>query len=295
MKRTNWTKEEIDLLKYLYEDKGLSYDEIYLYFKNNGNDRSRNSIHIKITRCKFKHTKNQTIEIKRKNVSGDRNPMFGKDSPNKGLNKKNSERIKYSAIKISKTRKKMFLDGLLRDISGNKNPMFGKIPWSFGLTKDTDIRLANVAKISSESGKKAWSLKTEEEKKIVIDRLNKAMMNQHKATKIEIKISEYLESENIEFIKNMKINYFYVDFYLPLYNIVLECDGDYWHSNPKFYKNKNLTDVQIKNLDRDKRKNKMLEDNKIKYLRFWEYDIHNNFDKVKYEIKELLNKKKVLN
>lgn len=88
MKRTNWTKEEIDLLKYLYEDKGLSYDEIYLYFKNNGNDRSRNSIHIKITRCKFKHTKNQTIEIKRKNVSGDRNPMFGKDSPNKGLNKK---------------------------------------------------------------------------------------------------------------------------------------------------------------------------------------------------------------
>lgn len=120
-------------------------------------------------------------------------------------------------------------------------------------------------------------------------------MNQHKATKIEIKISEYLESENIEFIKNMKINYFYVDFYLPLYNIVLECDGDYWHSNPKFYKNKNLTDVQIKNLDRDKRKNKMLEDNKIKYLRFWEYDIHNNFDKVKYEIKELLNKKKVLN
>lgn len=189
----------------------------------------------------------------------------------------------------------MFLDGLLRDISGNKNPMFGKIPWSFGLTKDTDIRLANVAKLSSESGKKAWSLKTEEEKKIVIDRLNKAIMNQHKATKIEIKISEYLESENIEFIKNMKINYFYVDFYLPLYNIVLECDGDYWHSNPKFYKNKNLTDVQIKNLDRDKRKNKMLEDNKIKYLRFWEYDIHNNFDKVKYEIKELLNKKKVLN
>lgn len=49
----------------------------------------------------------------------------------------------------------MFLDGLLRDISGNKNPMFGKIPWSFGLTKDTDIRLANVAKLSSESGKKA--------------------------------------------------------------------------------------------------------------------------------------------
>jgi len=295
MKRTNWSQEEIDLLRNLYENDGLSCDEIYLVFKDKYKNRSKESIHIKITRYKLKHTEEQTSKIKSKNISGDKNPMFGKESYNKGLNKENTERIRVASEKISIKRKQMFLDGLLPDLSGSNNPMFGKAPWSFGLTKENDIRLFNSGRATSEYRKKEWMLKTDEEKQVVIDRLNKAMMSQHKATKIEIKVGNYLESENINFIKNHKLNGFYIDFYLNDYNIALECDGDWWHVNPLFFKRENLSIAQIKTIDRDLRKNIMFKNNNVEYLRFWEHDIHKNFEDVKQKIVDIIKIKKVLN
>ena len=49
-----------------------------------------------------------------------------------------------------------------------------------------------------------------------------------------------LEELNIEFEEEKKIScfnnkYYFVDFYLPEYNIIIEYYGDYWHSNPKVY------------------------------------------------------------
>lgn len=73
--------------------------------------------------------------------------------------------------------------------------------------------------------------------------------------------------------------------------MVIECDGDYWHVNPKFYKNKILTAAQIKNIERDTRKNILLTNKKIDFVRFWEDDIKNNFEKVKEKIWEKLQKK----
>lgn len=298
MKKPIWTKKEIELLEHLYVNEGLSYNDIYLKFKNEYGyeNRTIESIHVKIKRLKFKHSANQTFEIKRKNVSGSKNPMFGKDSPNKGLNKENSERIKIASDKISTKRKQMFIDGLLPNLSGDKNPMFGKIPWSFGLTKENDIRLFNSGRVTSEYRKKEWMLKTDEEKQIVIDRLNKAMMNQHKPTKIEIKVGNYLKSENINFIKNYKLNGFYIDFYLVDYNIALECDGDWWHVNPLFYNREDFNGLSIAQrmtIKRDLRKNKMFEVNDVKFLRFWEYDIHKNFEDIKQKINDIT--KQILN
>lgn len=288
MKRAIWSKEEIDLLKDLYENKGLSYHDISLIFKTLNFNRTPESIHIKITRSKFRHNSSQTLNIKSKNVSGEKNPMFGKDSVNKGLTKENSERIRLASEKISKTRSKMFLDGLLSGMSGDKNPRYGKLPWSSGLTKHNDIRLLNVSKKSSDNAKRIWAQKSDDEKIKVIERLNQVMINQHKPTKIEIKVANYLKSKNIKYLSNHKINNFYVDFYLIDYNIVIECDGDFWHSNPLFYKNKVLTKVQKKNIDRDLRKNNMLESNNIQYLRFWENDIHKNFLDVTNKIDSIL-------
>lgn len=67
--------------------------------------------------------------------------------------------------------------------------------------------------------------------------------------------------------------------------------GDYWHANPKIYVDKKLTEAQIKNIDRDKRKNTLLKTKSINFIRFWECDIKNNFETVKKQIWEKLIKK----
>ena len=294
MKKIIWLEEEVNLLGYLYEENGLSYNETTINLnKRFHNNRSIESVRIKIKRLKLKHSEEQTFKIKSKNVSGDKNPMYGKVSINNGLTKENSERIRLSSDKLSLKRKQMFKDGLLPIMSGDKNPMYGKIPWCFGLTKYTDERILKGCIKISESKKLLWKSKTESEKKVIIDRLNDAMIHQHKATRIEIKVGDYLSLEKISFIKNYKLNGFYIDFYLTDYNIALECDGDWWHVNPLFYNredNNALSIAQKMTIKRDLRKNKMFEDNSIDYLRFWEIDIHKNFEEVKHKIKILIKR-----
>jgi very-short-patch-repair endonuclease len=288
MKRTKWSKEEIEYLRKLYLIDELSLTEIYPIFLEKFN-RTETSINVKIKRLKLRHTKEQTKKIKQRLLCGENNPMFGKDSPNKGLTKENSERIKKMGVNVSKTKKQMFLDGLLPDISGKNNPMYGKKSWNSGLTKHTDNRLLNSGKIISQNKKNEWFLKTDEEKKIVTDRLNKAMIQNRTPTSIEVKVGEYLKSLNLNFKQNKRLHGFLIDFYIYDFNVAVECDGDYWHGNPLKYWNKTLNEMQLKNKDRDRRKNEMLNEHSIKFLRFWEFDIHNNFEMVKLEINKLLN------
>lgn len=55
-------------------------------------------------------------------------------------------------------------------------------------------------------------------------------------TKIELKVKSILEDSGINYIHQYdKIKAYYVDFYLPDFNLVFEVDGDYWHANPKKY------------------------------------------------------------
>jgi very-short-patch-repair endonuclease len=282
-----WLDEEILLLKKLYVTNGLSMIELKPIFNKKYN-RSDDSIRLKIKRLKLRHTKEQICEIKSRLNSGDKNGMFGKISAMKGLTKNNSKMMKEKSIKLSQTRKKMYEEGLLPDISGNKNPMFGKETWNKGLNKDNSSIVKKYGEKISIYKKKEWLNKTPEEKQKIIDKLNDSMIQNKKPTKIEIKMREFLKQEKIEFIQNYKIKNFLMDFYLPKYNLVIECDGDYWHANPDFVKDKELTEPQIRNIDRDKRKNKMLITEKIKFLRFWERDINNNFTSVEKKIKKSL-------
>ncbi len=57
-----------------------------------------------------------------------------------------------------------------------------------------------------------------------------------KNTSIELIVKSFLEQHTIKYIQQYdKISSYYVDFYLPEYNLVIECFGDYWHANPKKY------------------------------------------------------------
>jgi very-short-patch-repair endonuclease len=285
-----WKEEEINLLKVLYEIDGLSLTELYPIFSKIY-DRPIEGVKLKINRLKLKHTKEQIKSIKSRLNTGKLNGMFGKKSPMNGLTSETSKIIRDKSIKTSKTRKIKFENGELKPLTGSTNPMFGSISWNNGLTKYTDNRIFEYGKKISEIKKYEWKNKSELEKKEIIIRLNDAMIQTKKPTKIEIKIETFLKENCLIYIKNKRFENFIFDFYLIDYNFVIECDGDYWHANPYFYYDKVLTDAQNKNVERDKRKNELLKSNKIDFIRLWEHDIKHNFEKIKEKIWLKLQKK----
>ena len=270
--RIYWTKEEEEELRYYYENLGLSVSELYNDFIEKYPYRTKTSVEIKIKKLKLKHTKKQTYDIKSRISSGEGNGMFGKIGANKGLNKDNSERIRNAANKISKTRKEMSKQGLLPSTSGENNGMYGKESWSKGKTKYTDDRLVDKNNKKSISAKKRWFSLSDEDKDKRIGYLSLAANKARKDTKIEIVIKDKLENMNINFIKNYKCDRYIFDFYLSDYNFVIECQGDYWHGNKEYFKD--LNEIQIKNIERDKNKVEYLEKNNIKSLFLWENEIY---------------------
>jgi G:T-mismatch repair DNA endonuclease (very short patch repair protein) len=62
------------------------------------------------------------------------------------------------------------------------------------------------------------------------------LFSRSKDTSIELLVKEYLNTKNIIFIQQYDVvDKLYADFYLPEYNLIFECYGDYWHANPRTY------------------------------------------------------------
>ena len=76
----------------------------------------------------------------------------------------------------------------------------------------------------------------------------------------------------------------YYDFYLPECRVLIEVDGDYWHSYGKVYEE--MTPTQKKNARVDKIKNEWALSRGIPIVRIWEHDINENPQKVMKILKE---------
>jgi very-short-patch-repair endonuclease/transposase len=99
-------------------------------------------------------------------------------------------------------------------------------------------------------------------------------------TKIEKKFANWMIRKKLPFYQQYVIdNKFVCDFALPLFSIIVECDGDYWHANPKIYDYSNLTKAQIVKVKTDKFKDLYLNKKGWKVFRFFETDIHKDFKK----------------
>lgn len=110
-------------------------------------------------------------------------------------------------------------------------------------------------------------------------------------TKIENKIDRLLQDLNIQnYKRNYQIGAYNVDFLID--DKIIECFGDYWHCNPNIFEAKQYN-RSIKRSAEDKwriddeRKNKLISKG-YKFLSLWEYDIYNNFEKIKEQIKHLI-------
>ena len=173
----------------------------------------------------------------------------------------------------------------------------GQTAWNKGLTKETDASMLSTSK--SLTGKnnymfgkhqsKEWILKRsskhigmkrspETKLKMSLAAIGRPKSEEHKAkyrearknwvcpkfdTSIEIKIKEYLEQLKVEFFshKYMNIEHSYqCDIFIPSLNLVIECDGNYWHKYPT-------------GTDMDHIRTKELIDKGFKVLRLWESEI----------------------
>jgi very-short-patch-repair endonuclease len=81
----------------------------------------------------------------------------------------------------------------------------------------------------------------------------------------------------------------FYDFYLPKHNLIIEVDGDFWHCNPSTIHSEAIYESQKKNILRDQEKNEWAKNNGFDIIRFWEYDISNNPEKVLEMLKNKLN------
>ena len=99
-------------------------------------------------------------------------------------------------------------------------------------------------------------------------------------TNFEVNVQTELESLNLSFdTKNRKIiKPFELDFYIPKYNLAIECNGDYWHS------------TLVKSSDKNYHLNKTIacEENKIKLVHIFENEWIYNKDIVISRLKNLL-------
>lgn len=97
-----------------------------------------------------------------------------------------------------------------------------------------------------------------EETRIKISKSNSKRIN-NKRTDIEIKIADQLLKYNIQFEEQIGIfseefqRTFIFDFVLPEYNLIIEADGDYWHSIDK-------------NIERDKQKDEYCKSREIEII-----------------------------
>lgn len=180
----------------------------------------------------------------------------------------------------------------------------GRIPWNKG-TKGIVVsgmkgrshteeakeknRLAHLGKPSWNKGKKTglvpWNKGTKgrlqhtEEAKLKIKERRARQVFPIRDSLPEIKIQNFLKELKIDFIthKNIKeIKHRYqCDIFIPSINLVIECDGDYWHGNMNNPRFRVLNKNQIKTKEKDDIRTRELIEKGFKVLRLWESDIDN--------------------
>jgi very-short-patch-repair endonuclease len=108
-------------------------------------------------------------------------------------------------------------------------------------------------------------------------------------SKLEKKFAkEFLEKLGVKYEEQFYVDSIkrYYDFYLPDYKVIIEVDGDYWHSYGKVYEE--MTPTQKKNARVDKIKDEWALSHGIPIIRIWEHDINKNPEKVKKTLIERL-------
>ena len=142
-------------------------------------------------------------------------------------NKKRSETQK--GRKFSKESLEKMKQHALKRFSDKRNhPNFNK-----HLSKETKENISKALK-----GRKLEELHSKEKVEEIRNKIKEARAKQIfpiKDTLIEVKIQNFLKQLGIEFFTHQRMNIkhsYQCDIFIPSKNLVIECDGDYWHNYP---------------------------------------------------------------
>lgn len=113
-----------------------------------------------------------------------------------------------------------------------------------------------------------------------------------KDTSIEEFVENFLKEKEIEFIPQKALKWCNYDFYLVEEKVAIECEGDYWHCNPRVYPEGPKNNIQKLNLEKNKMKIEICEKVDVPLLKVWELDIKKDENKVKEQILEFIEKNK---
>jgi len=193
-----------------------------------------------------------------------KNNMSGKTPWNKGL--KGFGKFNKGKIRSIETRKKISNSKIGKKRSGDpKNWKHSeKTKKKISLIQ---IGIRNSPKTEFKKGQIPWNknLKISKQKypKFGFRTSRKKQIFPKKDTSIEVKIQDFLKQLGIEYFTHqyMKIEHGYqCDILIPSMNLVIECDGDYWHKYP------------VGN-DIDHIRTSELIKKGFKVLRLWEFEI----------------------
>jgi len=148
----------------------------------------------------------------------------------------------------------------IANLKGKNHPMYGKT-W-----EDVYGNQANIMR----------KLASDRFRKLTIKRITDNKFPFSK-TSIEELLAKEMDRKKLLFVDQFNLdNKFIFDFAIPQFKLLIECDGDYWHANPKFYERRNMKKLhkrQKMNIVRDKIKNKYANNKGWYVLRFFESEI----------------------
>lgn len=95
-----------------------------------------------------------------------------------------------------------------------------------------------------------------------------------KDTYLEEYMTSFLKKHDIDYIPQKAVRWCNYDFYLPKYNTLIECQGEYWHCDHRLYdKPKNA--IQRKNIVKNETKRDIAQKEDIFLIEVWENEIKN--------------------
>ena len=102
-----------------------------------------------------------------------------------------------------------------------------------------------------------------------------------------------MQKLGIAYVNEHKIGTYWIDTYVPTNKTCIEIMGSYWHGDSRFYSKKELNEVQVRVMTRDKTKQEYLLSLGYKIIYLWEYDIITNPPLCEHILKEYLQKDKI--
>lgn len=152
--------------------------------------------------------------------------------------------------------------------------------WSPSSRKKRKLKLSNL---SGKYGERPCDITFMKKYGMTSVEYRRLKMRQSNETSIEKKVRLLLTKYNIKFKQEFLYKGHYFDFLLIDYNIIIECDGDYFHGYGILIEN--MDKIQYNTHLNDIKKTKFINQSEFKLIRFWEHEIRE--DEFEFKLKSI--------